>query len=826
MDKESLYKVVKNAQKGDRSAWHELYVDGAKSVYYIALKILKNPDDAEDIVQDIFIAVFEKIGGLKTPEAYYKWLNRITATKCMDFLRKNNRFSSDENVDELIENQPSETAIIPEEYVDNSETRRIIMEIIDSLPDNQRVCVLYRYFSLLSVEEIAEITDANVHTVRSRLALARKKIEAAILEKEDEDEIRLHAIPLMPILLKEFERFSLPSGVSDTIWQGISKGAIKGAGTAGAAAKGGISAAKSAVKMKIAAAAGAVVVAGGGVAAAIIFSNQSASVPAGNRTGLTSQNAFITDENGNAVQTSELTNDEKHLENSPFKIEFEGENRAIFTFEHEFTEQLLADEEISLNVSFYETSENQKSKLIFQADKNWWIFMPEVEEVGDASNNFVDGLNGADLVDGNKIQWIVNFQNISEEINSCKYIRIYYNDPNVQPSEENNWCELYNGGFSSLSTENAAAADLEIMYRRGNIGIFKLFNHTALEHFYKEDWGEIQLKFYFEGDEKSLPKYTLRLNQNTNDGQPYLNLGFYENSYTRESENRISIDSKPLEIAHDSELLETENGLSALIKFDGIDGLLAACKHVEIASDDEQLFAVIPYENMAKTAKPQIEKLPDIFPKSSKDDEFFTPDSDDYVVVMEEYPVLKYYDYGFGYANGVEVYGPVDTHDGSVTVVSIISYDEFGLISTKTKMIYSNLRDAMVAPAGRLSWMGTEDLTDETEHDEQIMADFFEEMDREFYGSGEYTNHEYHGHFDNVRYFSGGEKMRQIRPTLMILNNFNIYDELIFGADGFYHNSITYEYDFSDFAYSISRILEDTATITAYASIPENKHEN
>ena len=218
-----MLQTIQKAQKGDRCAQQALYLDSCKSVYYLALKILKNPDDAEDITQDVFITAFEKLPELRQPAAYYKWLNRITATRCMNSLRRKSTVVTDE-LDEgaLFELADDSLSVMPEELMDDAETRRIIMEIIEQLPDAQRVCVLYRYYSQMSIEEIAEVVSANVHTVRSRLALARKKIRDAILAKEEKEGIRLHAIPLMPILLKGMEDFQLPEGLADGMWANVS----------------------------------------------------------------------------------------------------------------------------------------------------------------------------------------------------------------------------------------------------------------------------------------------------------------------------------------------------------------------------------------------------------------------------------------------------------------------------------------------------------------------------------------------------------------------------------------------------------------------------
>jgi len=77
------------------------------------------------------------------------------------------------------------------------------------------------------------MTETNVHTVKSRLALARQKIRAAILAKEEEEGIHLHVlIPIIPILQKSLEEFTIPEGVSERIWQHVAE--VTGIAAAGA----------------------------------------------------------------------------------------------------------------------------------------------------------------------------------------------------------------------------------------------------------------------------------------------------------------------------------------------------------------------------------------------------------------------------------------------------------------------------------------------------------------------------------------------------------------------------------------------------------------
>ena len=220
METKNLMEIVRRAQSGNHQAKQELYLDGSKSVYYLALKILRNKNNAEDITQDVFISVFEKISELQNPDAYYKWLNRITANKCSDFLRKHRDTMADEDIPDTLELE-DEDGETPEALYEDEETRRTILSIVDILPDNQRQCIMYRYFNQFSIEEIAEITRANEHTVKSRLMLARNKMRAAIMEKEEKYGIKLYVIPIMPILMKAFDEFQMPEELTTQMWDNI-----------------------------------------------------------------------------------------------------------------------------------------------------------------------------------------------------------------------------------------------------------------------------------------------------------------------------------------------------------------------------------------------------------------------------------------------------------------------------------------------------------------------------------------------------------------------------------------------------------------------------
>ena len=244
MDKAKLTEIIKAAQTGDNTALETLYREYVKSVYYLSLKLLKNKEDAEDITQEVFIYVYQKIGELQTPEAFTVWLGRITTNKATDFLRKKRRLIEvDVGDEELAESEffeESDPLLIPEKYVDNAETARMIVDIIDNLPLPQRLCIYYYYYEHLTVAQIAENLETNENTVKTRLSAARAKIRKE-LERLNEDEgIKLYSfVPLMltPILKLPLQNFEMPHGLTDGMLGRITAANVKGAIVMGAKVK-------------------------------------------------------------------------------------------------------------------------------------------------------------------------------------------------------------------------------------------------------------------------------------------------------------------------------------------------------------------------------------------------------------------------------------------------------------------------------------------------------------------------------------------------------------------------------------------------------------
>ena len=223
MEPERLIKLIEKAKQGDRNALEELFIGAWGSIYRLALRILKNPEDAEDITQEVFITIQQKISGLREPAAFYAWANQITANKCNRFFNKHKGLLKFDDEDELLSIADDDSENMPDKALDDEASRKIIMEVIDNLPDNQRICILLFYYGQLTVADIAVALETNENTVKTRLSAARAKIRAALEEKAEKEGIKLWGIPLVlaPIVREAMENMPVPAEVQARMYDSI-----------------------------------------------------------------------------------------------------------------------------------------------------------------------------------------------------------------------------------------------------------------------------------------------------------------------------------------------------------------------------------------------------------------------------------------------------------------------------------------------------------------------------------------------------------------------------------------------------------------------------
>ena len=255
-----LTELVRKAQGGDQEAMSQLYQQTCQRVYALALRLTSDPDRAMDAVQESYLSALQNLDKLQKPEAFLHWMFQITANCCRKFHNREKRYVSpeqDEEENSYFDSIPDpDEKLLPEAAADSGETRRLVMELVDRLPQEQRECVVLYYFSECSVEEISRLQACTENTVKSRLNYARKKLKEGVLALEARDGIRLHSFAPIGLLLACTGEELPASAAFLHAWQNVAAGL----GTAGAAAASTAAAAASAGE---AAGTGAAAAAGG-----------------------------------------------------------------------------------------------------------------------------------------------------------------------------------------------------------------------------------------------------------------------------------------------------------------------------------------------------------------------------------------------------------------------------------------------------------------------------------------------------------------------------------------------------------------------------------
>lgn len=275
-------KLISEATSGDDSAFEELYKLSLKTAYHTASLLLKNPDDVEDVLQNTYIKAYQKLPELKNPESFESWIKTIVENECKNYIKKEKRIHAPiiffkNKTDKYSEewNQP-----VPQEYMERAELRKSVSDIIDSLSPEVRTCIILFHYEDKSLNEISEMLNIPLGTVKSRLHNGRKQIEKEFskLQKKDPSLYGIGAIPVILSLLSyQAKNIVVPAAISEGIITSVagtvsatSSASAVGTATAVSAAASGTGAASSAatavasiaVKVTAVAVAGSVAVGG------------------------------------------------------------------------------------------------------------------------------------------------------------------------------------------------------------------------------------------------------------------------------------------------------------------------------------------------------------------------------------------------------------------------------------------------------------------------------------------------------------------------------------------------------------------------------------
>lgn len=177
--------LIKRAKNGDRKALAELVKQNEKTVYNFAFKICRNPEKAENIMQETFYSFVKHINQFDSKSKLSTWLYRIVANHCLMQARKekNRQFVSLDNDESLFEEKYAvDYSRLPAKYTENEELKKILDNAISKLSPDYRMIFLLRDVEGLSTEETAEASGLSIPAVKSRLHRARAFLRNEITE--------------------------------------------------------------------------------------------------------------------------------------------------------------------------------------------------------------------------------------------------------------------------------------------------------------------------------------------------------------------------------------------------------------------------------------------------------------------------------------------------------------------------------------------------------------------------------------------------------------------------------------------------------------------
>jgi len=170
-------KVIDRALHGDSRAYTELLNRYRDSVYYVILRMVNNPSDAEDLTIEAFGKAFHNLAKYVPSHAFSTWLFRIATNNCIDFMRRKSQsprpFNQEEGEEDEVEATVASDMIAPDELMINRETAASLNRIVKTLKPRYRRLIELRYFEDYSYEEIASELSLPIGTVKARLFRAK-----------------------------------------------------------------------------------------------------------------------------------------------------------------------------------------------------------------------------------------------------------------------------------------------------------------------------------------------------------------------------------------------------------------------------------------------------------------------------------------------------------------------------------------------------------------------------------------------------------------------------------------------------------------------------
>ncbi len=186
--KQNDSELINKAKNGDAKAYEGLLKKYKNSVYNLVYRMVRDIQEAEDLTQEAFIKAFNSLASFNEEYAFSTWLYKIATNNCIDFFRKRKlqTYSLDKPIqykDSEIQHEIPDPDLNPEKSILARERSNMIQKAIKTLPKKYYTAIVLRHNDEKSYEEIAEILDLPLGTVKARIFRAREMLNKALKER-------------------------------------------------------------------------------------------------------------------------------------------------------------------------------------------------------------------------------------------------------------------------------------------------------------------------------------------------------------------------------------------------------------------------------------------------------------------------------------------------------------------------------------------------------------------------------------------------------------------------------------------------------------------
>lgn len=200
---ESLDTLLNSIKGGDKKAFQELYKRYYKRVYYFALQISKNNQDAQDITQETFVQLQKSLPNLKENRAFSVWLHRIIISKAGTHFRKNKEVALPEDHVAFKNYKEERSYLLPTESMHFDTDKEMMEFFLNQLDEKFRIVLTLSYYSNLRIKDIAAILEVPEGTIKSRMNKAKEILKEKIEKYQEREGVRL-----------DFKAFDIAGGLT------------------------------------------------------------------------------------------------------------------------------------------------------------------------------------------------------------------------------------------------------------------------------------------------------------------------------------------------------------------------------------------------------------------------------------------------------------------------------------------------------------------------------------------------------------------------------------------------------------------------------------